>query len=250
MSGNASASAGEPAPHGAEPPPLRLIAAGGGRRCYAHPRDPALCIKVPFNADGLREARREAAYLTRVERLHGVLDATHLARLHGRVRTSLGNGWVFDRVRDERSGEASPTLGRALDEAAYAREPEAWERALDEFRHWLGLTPLVVRDLIPDNFCVRRTVAGSLDLVLIDGIGPAGTLPRWLPLRAYARSRNERHAVRYGVTSVRALLERTRRARARRDGLVAAATSFGEGDEGASERPTSASEEAVRLIDP
>ena len=240
------------APHDAEHPPLHLIAAGGGRHCYAHPGNPALCIKVPFNADGLREARREAAYLAWVERMHGPLEARHLARLHGRVRTTRGEGWVFDRVRDERSGEPAPTLGQALDEAAYAREPIVWERALEAFRYWLGRTPLVVRDLTPENHCVRRTTAGELELVLIDGIGPAGTLPRWLPLRAYARSRNERHAVRYGVTSMPSLLERTREARARRGERVASAAGLGEHATGNREpkRVVDPSSEIVRLIEP
>ena len=167
------------------------------------------------------------------------------------MRTTHGDGWVFDRVRDERSGEPAPTLERALDEATHAGEPDAWQRALDAFRRWLGRTPLVVRDLIPENLCVRRTVAGEPELVLIDGMGPAGTLPRWLPLPAYAHSRNARHAARYGFTSVESLLGRTREARARRDERVAPATGpvGGADGRGASERAAEAPSELVRLIE-
>lgn len=194
--------------------PLRLIGAGGKRRCYAHPDDPALCIKVPYTSAGAREARREAAYLALLERLHGDVAGRHLARCLARVRTSLGTGWVFERVRDERSGRPSPTLGDALDERAYAAEREAWERALEAFVHWSDATAVVVRDLTPDNLCVRRPLGGGLELVMIDGVGPAALVPRWLPLRAYARRRNARSRARYGVTSMPELIERCRRQRA------------------------------------
>lgn len=196
--------------------PLRLIGAGGKRGCYAHPRERALCIKVPFTASGAAEARREATYLARVERRHGPLDGAHVARCHGSVATTRGTGWLFDRVLDEGTGAPSPTLTDALDERAHAAESARWEDALERFLRWTAETALVVRDLTPDNFCVRRTADGALRLVLIDGIGPAGTLPRWLPTRAYARSRNARHAARYGLTSVASLLERCREYRAAR----------------------------------
>ena len=205
---------------------LRLIGAGGGRACYAHPHDPTLCIKVPFTPAGRREARRESAYLRRVERLHGASDGTHFARGHGVIGTTRGTGWLFDRVTDGAGGDPSPTLTDALDESAHAADPESWQRALERFVRWTRETALTVRDLTPDNLCVRRS--RELELVLIDGFGPAGTLPRWVPLQAYARARNARSVERYGFASVAALLERCdryREARARR-----AARGPGEGE--------------------
>jgi len=218
----------------AGPLPIRhapLLGRGTGRACHVHPHDPGLCVKVPFNERGRKESRREQAHVRLVERLYGTAMYRHVTRLHGQVATDAGEGWLAERVCDERSGRPSPLLREALTAEALGREPERWREAFDELMRWGRDTAMVVRDWSPTNLCAKRLASGGLRFVVIDGFGPKEALPLWLPLRPYARFRNRYYAERGGVTSIEALLalcERERGERAERAG----ARSVGAGTEG------------------
>ena len=191
------------------------IGRGGGRLCYAHPDDPGLCVKLPFNERGRKESRREYGYLRRVARRYGdgAVHA-HVAPLYGAVPTDRGEGWLAGRVRDAPGGDASALLADALTPESFAAEPESWRAAYRELERWSRGGAVVVRDWSPTNLCVRRLADGRRRLVVIDGIGPKEALPLWLPSRRHARARNRYYSTRRGIESIESLLaacERHRR---------------------------------------
>ena len=181
-----------------DPALLVPIGAGSTRDCFAHPRDPALCIKVPRTPQGSKMCAREARYLDRVRRRFPAADMARLPRYRGRVTTDHGPGWLQDRVLDA-SGEPSPTLARALDRSGYADAPARWDAAFADFVGWLLAQPFELRDLTPTNLCVQGLAEGGLRLVPIDGLSPRATLPRLLPGHRVAGIRNAR--ARSGATA-------------------------------------------------
>lgn len=194
-----------------------LIGRGSGRACFEHPHDPALCLKVPFNARGRKESRREHGYLRRVARRYGDDIHTNVARVHGTLWSDRGRAWIVERVRDEPSGAASPLLVDTLTREALERERASWRDAFDDLVRWASRSGVVIRDWSSTNLCVRRLADGRRRLVLIDGIGPKEAVPLWLPIRAHARARNRYYAARRGLDSVDGLLALCERERARRD---------------------------------
>lgn len=187
------------------PTALTPIGAGNTRDCFAHPFDPALCIKVPVNAQGEKVCRREHDYLTRVERRFPDADLRRLPRYLGRVLTDRGHGWVQQRVLDA-DGTPSGVLGAVLDAQRYAAAPARWDRALAEFIAWAVDVPVSLRDLTPTNLCVRLDPDGELQIVPIDGFSPRAVLPRLLPTRRYAAQRNRRELDRFGFRDVPTML--------------------------------------------
>lgn len=205
-----------PSPDRASPAAATLvpIASGGGRHCYAHPIDPALCVKIAHAPRGEKESRLEWQHLASVERWYGKGHARHVVRCFGPVATSVGTGWLVERVRDADGARAlAPSLLEALDRERYAAAASRWQAAFAEFAAWVATTPVVVRDLSASNFCVQRRAGGTLRLVLVDGFGPKEWLPRWLPLRAHTRRANRRAIARRGVHSIEALLDACERER-------------------------------------
>ena len=201
------------------PPPLALddaslIGRGSGRACHAHPGDPGLCVKVPFNERGRKECRREWAYLGRVVRRHGEAVHAHVARLLGPVATDRGEGWLAERVRDAPSGTTSALVADALTGASFDAAREDWREAFETLVDWAqGAGLVVVRDWSSTNLCAQRLADGRLRLVVIDGIGPKETLPLLFPTRAHARRRNRYYAARSGLDSIESLLALCERGR-------------------------------------
>ena len=196
--------------------PLQSIGRGGTRECFAHPVDPARCVKLPLSRRGRLQSAREQDYLARVTRRYPDERLNHVARALGTLPTSRGPGHVFERVVDEASDgtlTASPTLLDALRHGVPADRRVLWRAALSRFRTWALSTPVVLRDLEADNVCVRRLADGSLRLVVIDGIGPRGVVPRLWPTRRYARERNRAMLERHGFDDLERLVSR-RHARA------------------------------------
>ena len=90
--------------------PATLVGKGLHRECFEHPDNPNWCVKI-IVAGNSNENHREAAYYGQLAR-RGI-SWEMLTRFHGLVETNLGEGAVFDLVRDY-TGEVSGTLARYL----------------------------------------------------------------------------------------------------------------------------------------
>jgi len=186
--------------------PLTLLGRGSGRLCYQHPFDLSLCIKIPRNARGRNESRREHRYIKLIELIHKEDTADRITRFHGRICTTAGTGWVVEKVLAEDNLSIAPQLHACLTPTAFQQEPENWTSAFNEFMNWCFSTAVVVRDASVTNICVIRLPSDQLRFILIDGIGPRGTLPQWVPIRWYARRRNRAYARASEFASIESLV--------------------------------------------
>ena len=168
--------------------PDLFVAEGTDRQCYRHPEFPDRCIKV-LHADR-RSGRfwREIAYFRSLQR-RGV-DFSHLSRFHGIVRTSLGDGAVFDLVRDD-DGRIASSLASRLDtgdpEFNFWAVNEIERLKQDFYDQWI-----VFHDLNPTNLMVQRLGFDSWRLIAIDGIGHNHFLPLASFNRRFARKKIRR----------------------------------------------------------
>ena len=153
--------------------PELFVAEGTERQCYRHPDIPDRCIKV-LHAE-CRSGRfwREIAYFRSLQQR--AVDFSRLTRFHGVIETSLGDGAVFDLVRDD-DGQTSRSLARCLE----ANDPEFnfWATGeIERLKQELHDQWIVFHDLNPANLLVRRLGFDSFRLVAIAGIGHDQPLP-------------------------------------------------------------------------
>ena len=121
------------------------------------------------------ENRREASYYTRLADRGISWDL--LARFHGLVETSLGEGAVFDLVRDY-DGDISRPLDRYLDAPTLA----AWVGdvlpvALSALGQYLLDNRVVTMTLKSKNILLQKRGAGEASLVLVDNVGNTDFIP-------------------------------------------------------------------------
>lgn len=150
------------------------IGRGRHRICYQHPKDESKCIKILYNPDdgGIKEVRREVGYYRK--RVNQIKHSRAIPDYHGKVKTPMGDGYVFDLVRDF-DGEISKTLGYYI---AHNRLSAAEiDKLLYELRNDLIAHHIATMNLKDYNILYRRTSESDGYLVVIDNIGESEFLP-------------------------------------------------------------------------
>ena len=159
-----------------------FISEGTDRKCFRHPDDARLCVKVLHPERRSGRFWREIRYFRRLQQ-RGV-DFTHVAAFHGLTQTSIGQAALFELIQDD-----DQRVSRSL--ASYLAENDPrfnrWiAGAMEDLKQNLMDQWIVFHDLNPTNILVQRLSYDEFRLVIIDGIGHN----HFFPLLSYSR----RHA--------------------------------------------------------
>ena len=142
------------------------IAQGTNRACYIDPDNLNRCIKVTISKD-FSESKKEIKYYEFLKK-RGV-SFKFIANYYGVVETSLGDGAVFDLVRDF-NGEISKTLSSYLQKDELTKEILNPIVLLKELREFTSKEKIVVKDLNTKNMLYQKIDEKSGKLILIDGV--------------------------------------------------------------------------------
>ena len=154
--------------------PTKIIGKGLHRECFVHPLDPDLCIKIVV-AGSINENHREASYYRRLAK-RGI-SWEMLTRFHCLVATNLGEGAVFDLVRDYEGG-VSNTLAHYLDTASPGNAfGTALGDALARLKAYLLENRVITMTLKPKNILFRLDGPNDGTLVIVDNIGNSDFVP-------------------------------------------------------------------------
>ena len=166
------------------------FAVGGTRRCYVHPDDENLCVKVLrpdrtaaarlADAHGWRRLKGRRGFDDQRKELKAYqqlarrppADWAHVPRCHGAVPTDQGIGIVTDLHRDWHGG-----FPKNLEQLLPSGMSDALGAAIDEFKTWLRYTLFLSRDLLPHNIIAVAVEQDRYRLVIVDGIGNSELLP-------------------------------------------------------------------------
>ena len=142
-----------------------FIAQGTNRACYIHPTDSNKCIKVTISNDS-SESNKEIKYYKYLQ--NRSISFENIAKYYGVAKTDLGDGGVFDLVRDL-DGDISKTLSYYLQKDELTKEILNPLPLLKELRKYTLDEGIVVKDLNTKNILYQKTDKGA-KLVLIDGV--------------------------------------------------------------------------------
>jgi hypothetical protein len=147
--------------------PQYFVAEGTERKCFRHPDDASLCIKVLHPDSESDRFKREIRYYARLQR-RGV-DFRHLTPYRGMIETSLGKGAIFDLVLDD-DARISRSLHHYLSQND--RHFNAWIVAeIEQLKQNMYDQWIVFHDLNPTNILVKRLGFDEFRLVVINGVG-------------------------------------------------------------------------------
>ena len=187
------------------------FAIGGTRRCYLHPEDDSLCVKVLRSdrtpqrrrdrATGLKRFRsldhwddqlKEKLAYERLIKRHGPKVWNHVPQFFGVVDTDEGMGIVTKLFRNS---DGSFPLN--LDDQVPLGIDAPLNAAIEQFKSWLRHELVLTRGLLPHNIIAVRDSATECRLVIVDGLGNS----EWIPIsdwfRPVARAKVERKIARF-----------------------------------------------------
>jgi hypothetical protein len=151
------------------------IGEGEIRKCYVHPKNENLCIKIPRTHIDREYTNKEIVYFKKLNsrKSHPL---SFYSNFHEEIETNYGMGQVFDLVRDETTHDISKTL------EYYLLHPNLLnmallEDALQRLKANMIAYKVFARDLRARNLCCKLKLDATVDFVIVDGIGHRDFLP-------------------------------------------------------------------------
>ena len=168
------------------------IGEGEIRVCYQHPHNKNVCVKVPKQAVSRAYTLKEIIYFKKLNnRRLKHHDYQFYSNFKGEIQTNKGLAQLFDLVRDEDTGNVSKTLEYYLIEDK-SLPLEILENALKSLKDQMYQHRVFLRDLRARNLCCKKNIDGSVQLVIIDGIGHRDFIPLADTFDYYTRKKIER----------------------------------------------------------
>ncbi|MCB1669645.1 MAG: YrbL family protein [Gammaproteobacteria bacterium] len=170
-----------------------LIGTGLHRHCFQDPEHSDRCIKVVFNGNQT-ETRREQQYYQLLKRRN--VPWTCLPDYRGTVATNLGEGAIFDLVRDF-DGTVSRSLQEYIDQPDLYSEWSQLDNLLQDLKDYLLHHGIVTMTIKPKNILLQRLQGQPDRLVIIDNIGCSEPFPLISFFKTLARRKTRRRFARF-----------------------------------------------------
>lgn len=154
--------------------PAELVGKGLHRECYIHPEDNNLCVKVVVNGDR-KETRREQAYYKLLQKRNIAWDM--LPKFYGEVDTNLGQGAVFDLIRDS-NGQVSRTLEHYLNSVPLLElNAQGLQQSLQRLKDYLIAQNIITMTIKSKNIVYQQRDDQNSLCIIIDNIGNSDCIP-------------------------------------------------------------------------
>ncbi len=158
--------------------PNHFFGEGTDQWCFLHPEDEHKCIKI--SKQPIKDSRlcKELRYTMKLQKRNTEKYAyPFYAQFLECVETNLGKGFVFDLIRDEDSGEISKTYEYYLMENQTVFDDQELKVAFDLLIEQMAKHKVIAHDIGISNICCKIDKEGSLQMILIDGLGHRDFLP-------------------------------------------------------------------------
>ncbi|TRX58157.1 YrbL family protein [Thalassomonas sp. M1454] len=143
------------------------FAQGAERRCYQHPTNSAVCIKIP-RSDAQADQNRIEKFYFSILKFRKVKTENILPKLYGPIITNLGKGLMFEMITDH-DGKRSLTINDYISSKQITIENA--ETIIWQLCNSLSAKGILMDDKNPENILLKKSSNGDLVPILIDGFG-------------------------------------------------------------------------------
>jgi len=150
----------------------QIISHGKTRKCYVHPDNNKLCIKVmkPLHKNA-KFLRKEIIYYKKIQNRNKKYSLTFFASYHGTVETNMGIGYLYSLIKDY-DGKISLPLKHYLETKLISEFPNKLSKAaLTDLKQKMVKYRVFGYDVYHDNLLCKLKGKHDIELVLVDGLG-------------------------------------------------------------------------------
>lgn len=165
-----------------------FFAKGTTRKCFYHPDNEGLCIKIPMTDQGDRNkgikkaVLRENKFYKKLQKRN--INWQHLSQYKGDIETNLGIGSVYQLIRDD-NGHISQSLESYFEtnncygvkcNHCVKKKCNVISRELNNLHTYMQQNKILTTSLLPRNIVVKKE-SDAVKLVIIDDIGSSEFIP-------------------------------------------------------------------------
>lgn len=179
------------------------ISEGLARKCYTHPNNPNLCIKIGKPEIEESHLYKEINYFRKIKNKDTTkFNYLFYSKYHGEITTNLGKGFVYDLIKDETTDEISLTLRHYLEMKNSPITDQNLKKALDLLKGQMIQHKIFVGDLRARNICCKILNNNSIEFIVVDGLGHRDFFPLADWFHYFARKKVERRFLKAQLNSL------------------------------------------------
>lgn len=145
-----------------------LIGKGNSRSVYLHPEDPNRVIKIEGNQASKAKPNNAIDYLYFNYLLKRKRDLSQIATCYGWIDTTLGEGLMFQNIRNF-DGTKALTFKEAILSGSLSHKVS--QNLLEDFIRYLYVNNIIFADIALSNLMVQFQYNKIVKLIVIDGLG-------------------------------------------------------------------------------
>ncbi|MDR1613952.1 MAG: hypothetical protein LBS26_00065 [Campylobacteraceae bacterium] len=164
-----------------------FVGKGLAKKCFIHPKNSALCIKIPYTKGGKREMNRELKYINLLKE-RGV-EGDILPKYYGSVSTNIGTGYLFELIKDYDGKVSQNLIDYLTSDFLLETNFSTLVDKLKALKEKMLSNKIITMGLFPGNFLLRKDSENSYNIVLINDMGSAALIPveYYFTVAAHAR---------------------------------------------------------------
>lgn len=172
-----------------------FIGQGLFRSCYHHPLRSDMCIKIGHPSVQESKLDKEHHYLEKLQKRISLRkeDYPFFSQYHGKIKTNLGTGALYDIVTDSNSKNISQTLYYYIVNKEHSIEDITLQNALKNLLDTMNFHKVIARDLTAVNICCKINKNNKLEMIIVDGIGHRYFIPLVDYCRFFTKKQNIKH---------------------------------------------------------
>lgn len=164
-----------------------LYSQGSHKKCFLHPHNKNLCIKISYNEGGQKDLIREINYIDVLKRRHK--DYSILPKYFGKVNTNLGTGYVFEIIRDYNNGRTQTLEDFITDLNLFSQNYSLIVRLLKELKEKLYKNEIITMVLFPENILFQKTDENTYRVRIVNDMGSAVLIPLEYHFKYFAHAK-------------------------------------------------------------
>lgn len=157
------------------------------KKCFLHPHNKNLCIKIAYNEGGQKDLIREINYIDVLKRRHK--DYSILPKYFGKVNTNLGTGYVFEIIRDYNNGRTQTLEDFITDLNLFSQNYSLIVSLLKELKEKLYKNEIITMVLFPENILFQKTDENNYRVRIVNDMGSAVLIPLEYHFKYFAHTK-------------------------------------------------------------
>ncbi|WP_033958124.1 YrbL family protein [Psychroserpens jangbogonensis] len=185
-----------------------FIAEGVYQKCYIHPENKNLCIKVSKQELSTSRLLYEINYFKKISKKNWKkFDYPFFTKYYGQVDTNLGTGFVYDYITDETTGEISKTMEYYLLNPDPKITNDMLRNAFEHLKRLMIKHRIIASDIRSKNICCKILKDQSIQMIIVDGVGHRDFIPIVDWSSYFAKKKIERRLIKHDLHNLEAQRE-------------------------------------------